>query len=206
MSAASSCAAVGKIYGGRRALARRERALRAGPGRGGAGPERRRQDARCWGSCRRWCRRRAARCAGATSRSAAARRCARASATSATTRASTAISPPRENLRFFCALYGCDATPARVDRAAGARRARRRARATPPRGRSRAACCSGWRWRARWPTTRRCCCSTSRAAALDPAGAAWLRGRAGRRARRRPHRGAGDARSGGGRGRSPTRW
>ena len=48
---------------------------------------------------------------GRRARSIAARRCARASATSATSRASTAISPPRENLRFFCALHGRDATP-----------------------------------------------------------------------------------------------
>ena len=105
----------------------------------------------------------------------------------------------RENLRFFCALHGRDASAGPRGSPAGARRPRRRARRRErahllARHAAAAGAGAGARPRPGAAAVRR---------AVVGAGSGGRRlaaGRAGRRARRRPHRRAGDARSGSGRG------
>ena len=187
---------VGKIYGGRRALADVSAAVRAGARRRGAGPERRRQEHAARDPVDAGRAQRPARCAGATSGSAAARCCAR--------RIGYVGHEPGlygdldGRARTWCcspSSTASTAAPARARAMLGAGGPGRRAAATRRRARSRAACSSGWRWRAR------CCTSPALLLFDEPAlgarsGGRRLAGsRARRRARRRPHRRAGDARS-----------
>ena len=70
-----------------------------------------------------------------------------------------------DNVGFGLRMRGVGAARAHRPgaRGAGARRARRGLRPAS-RTSSPAASGSAWRWRARWSSSRRCCCSTSRSA------------------------------------------
>ena len=89
----------------------------------------------------------------------------------------------RENLEFFAALYEIDGPQRRAEallERVGLDGGRPSARHAP----TRAACCSGWRWRARWCMRRGCSSSTSPSpASTAAASSGWRRLLAEERAR-----------------------